>query len=111
MKWVRHGGPERRTHGVRQTGVGVGDHQSGARQSPGHQAPQEGQPARSVLGGDDVEAEDLAVSIVVHPGGDHHGHVLDAPRLAHLLDHGVEPHVGVGPGVEGPVPDGGYLGI
>jgi len=86
--------------------VGVGDHQLHPREAPGHQAPQERRPAGAVLDGDHVDAEHLPVAGGVDAGGAHHGHVLDPAVLPHPLDQGVDPHVGVGAGVEGPVAEG-----
>ena len=83
--------------------VGVGDDQRHPGQAPGDQAPQERHPAGAVLGGDHVHAEDLAVPVGVDAGGDGAGDVDDAAPLADLLGQRVDPHVGVGPGVEGPV--------
>ena len=97
-----------RCDGVDQAAVGVGDHQLDATEPPGHQTAQEGRPARPVLGGDEVEAQDLAVSFGVDPGGDDDGHVDDAPTFADLLGQGVDPDVGVGTGVEGAVAKGGH---
>ena len=81
--------------------MGVGDHHLHARQAPGHQGAQERRPAGAVLDGDHVHAQDLALALGVDAGGAHHGHVLDPAVLPHPLDQGVDPHVGVGAGVEG----------
>ena len=83
--------------------VGVGDHECDPREPVGHQAPQERRPARPVLGAEHVEAQDLAVAVGVDPGGDDRGHRDHPAALSHLVEQGVEPQVGVGPGVEGPV--------
>ena len=99
---------QHRGDGVDEAPVGVGDDQGHAREPPGHQAAQEGRPARPVLGGDEVEAEDLPVAVGVHPGGDDDGHVDDAAALSDLLGQGVEPDVGVGTGVEGAVAEGAH---
>ena len=72
----------------------------------GDQAAQEGQPASAVLGGDHVQAEHLTAAVGIAAGGDHTGHVHDAPALAHFLGQGVQPEVGVGPGVEGTASEG-----
>ena len=89
--------------------VGVGDDEGHPGQPPGHQAAQKRRPARPVLGGDEVETEDLSVAVGVHPGGHDDRHVHDPAALAHLLGEGVEPDVGVGTGVEGTVAEGGHL--
>ena len=57
--------------------MGVGDDQGDPGQSAGDQTAQERQPAGAVFGGDDVEAEHLAVSFGVDPDGDHHRDVDD----------------------------------
>ena len=51
------------------------------------------------------------MTLDVDPDGDHDGHVDDAALLAHLLGHGVQRHLGGGPAVEGPGPEGGHLGV
>jgi hypothetical protein len=47
--------------------VRVGDHQGHAGEPGGDQAPQERRPARPVLGGDEVEAENLSVPPALTP--------------------------------------------
>jgi len=59
--------------------VGVGDHEFDPTQPPGHQRAQERRPRRGVLGGDDVEADDDAMSLGVDGGGDDGGHVDHRP--------------------------------
>jgi hypothetical protein len=97
-----------RGDGVDQALVGVGDDEGHPGQPSGHQTPEEGGPAGSVLGGDEVNTQDLPVSIGVHPGGHHHGHVDDPASLSDLLGEGVHPDVGVGTGIEGSVAKGGH---
>jgi hypothetical protein len=94
---------QRRGDGVDEAGVGVADDQRGARQASGDEAAQERQPPGAVFGGDHVEAEDLPVPVGVDPDGDHDRDVDDPAALADLLGQGVHPHIGVGPGIEGPV--------
>ena len=53
-----------------QPGVGVGGDQRDPGQAAGDQVAEERQPAGAVLGGGDVEAEDLAVPVGVDAGGD-----------------------------------------
>ena len=53
--------------GVHQPGVVVAGHQLHAGQAAGGQAAQERQPARAVLAGGDVDAEDLPAPVRVHP--------------------------------------------
>ena len=71
-------------HGGDESGVGIGGHESDARQPAGHQAAEEPQPAGGGLTRADVDAEDLPVPIDVDTGGDHHRHVDHATRLADL---------------------------
>jgi hypothetical protein len=68
----------------------------------GPRNPQECHPPRSVLGGDDVDTQHLAVTIGVHAGGDHCGHTDYPFALSHLVEQAVQPDVGVGPGIEWP---------
>ena len=49
--------------------MGVGGDQSDPGQAAGGQRAQEGQPARAVLGGGDLNTEDLSVALGVDPGG------------------------------------------
>ena len=51
-----------------QAGVGVGGDQRDPGQAAGGQVAEERQPAGPVLGGGDVDAEDLAVPVGVDPG-------------------------------------------
>lgn len=74
-------------------------------EAPGDEPAEEGEPTGAVFGGDDIEAEDFAVTVVVDPDRDDHGDVDDPAALADLLGQGVHPHIGVGPRVEGPVPE------
>jgi hypothetical protein len=60
--------------------VGVGGHQAHAGQAPRHEATEERQPARAVLGGHDVQAEDLPVTVTVHADGEQAVNV-DHPAL------------------------------
>ncbi len=53
-------------------------------------------PERFGLGGADGQVDHLAMAILVHPVGDHEGLAAHASvGVAHLLDLGVEPEVGV----------------
>ena len=94
---------QHRGDGVDQALVGVGDNEGHPRQPPGHQSPEESGPPGSVLGGDEVDPQDLPVPVGVDPGGDNDGHVHDPATLSDLLGQGVHPEVGVGTGIEGPV--------
>jgi hypothetical protein len=89
--------------------VGVGDDEGDPGQPPGHQAPQERHPAGTVLGRDHVDAEHLPVAVGVDAGGDHRGHRHHPATLSDLVEQGVQPDIGVGPGVEGPVAELGHL--
>jgi hypothetical protein len=89
--------------------VGVADHQGHAGESPGDQPAQERGPPGAVLGGDHVEAQHLAVPTGVDADRDNAGHVHDPALLADPLGERVEEHVGVGPGVQRPVPERVHL--
>ena len=52
--------------------MGVGGDQRDPGQAAGGQVAEERQPAGAVLGGGDLQAEDLAVPVGVDPGGDQH---------------------------------------
>ncbi len=89
--------------------MGVGDDEGDPGQPPGDEAAEERRPARSILGGDHVDAEDLAVAVGVHAGRDHRRDRDDPAALAHLVEERVEPEVGVGALIEGAVPELGHL--
>lgn len=55
--------------------MGIQDDDGLPRQSSGHQAPEEGDPAGSVFGDEEVDTQDLPVPVGLHPGGD----VVDPP--------------------------------
>ena len=84
-------------------------------QTAGGQRPQERQPARAVLGGGDVDAQDFAVALGVDPDRDQGVHVDHPATLADLEHQGVGGHERVRAGVQRPGPkrlDGGveFLG-
>jgi len=80
--------------------VGVGDDQRDPGQAASDQGTQERQPAGAVLGADDVQAQDLALSVGVDPDGDQGVDDLAAAVLADLLRQGIDPDEGVGAGVQ-----------
>jgi hypothetical protein len=51
------------------------------------------------------------VSLGVDARGDHRGDRDHPAALSDLVEEGVEPHVGVGPGVEGAVSELGHVGV
>src|SRR3954454_12975121 len=55
----------------------------------GGQIPEEGQPAGAVLGGGDLQAEDLPVPVAVDAGRDQGVHVDHPAALTNLQDEGV----------------------
>jgi hypothetical protein len=70
-----------------------------------------GQPAGAVLGGGDLQAEDLPVPVGVDPGG-HQRMDIDHPAaLADLEHQRVGGEEGIRPAVEWPVPEGRDLGV
>ena len=86
--------------------MGVADDQPDPGQATGDQAAQEPGPAGPILGGAQLQAEDLAVPGSVDPGSDQRGGV-DYPTLLPDLDaQGVQPHEPIGAGVQGPVAPG-----
>jgi hypothetical protein len=87
------GATEHRVDRVAQARVSVGDDELHALEPARSQPAQEGQPPGAVLGGDDVEAQDLAAAIVVHADGDEARDVHDAAALAALQNERVEPQV------------------
>ena len=91
--------------------MGVGDHELHAGQAAGHQPAQERQPARPVLPGSDVEAEDLAVPVGVDRGGDQGVHVDHPAVLAHFHGERVDPTERVGAGIQRSLAKGGDLGV
>jgi hypothetical protein len=88
------------------SGVSIRGDELDPGQAAGDQVAEERQPAGAVLAGGDVQAEDLAVPVVVHAGRDEGMHAHDAATFAHLQDEGVggdeseRPGVGQGAGAE-----------
>ena len=82
--------------------MGIGGDQFDPRKAAGGQRPQEGQPAGPVLGGGDVNPEDLAVALGVDPDRDQRVHVDHTPLFTDFEDQSVGGHEGVRAGVEGP---------
>jgi hypothetical protein len=66
--------------------VGVGSDQLDAGKTAGGQIPPEGEPARTVLTGSDLHAEDLAVPVGVDAGRDEHVDGHYAASLTNLQD-------------------------
>jgi hypothetical protein len=91
--------------------VGVGDDQLDPGQPARDQAAQERQPPGAVFGAGDVQAEDLAVPVGVHPGRHEGVHVDHAAVLADLHGERVDPDEGVGPLIERALAEGGDLGV
>jgi len=79
--------------------VGVAGDQRDPGKAAGDQVSAERQPAGAVLGGGDLQTEDLPVSRRVDPGGDQSVDVDRSPGLTHLQDQRVGRDEGVGPGV------------
>ena len=75
-----------------QAGVGVAGDQLDPGQAAGEQAAEERQPAGAVLGGGDVQAEDLPVPVGVDAGRDQRVHADDAAALADLEHQRVGRH-------------------
>jgi hypothetical protein len=100
-----------RPDGVDQPAVRVGGDELNAGQAAGGQVPEEGQPAGAVLGGGDLQAEDLPMPVGVHAGGDQGVHAHHPAALADLQDQRVGGHERVGTGVQRAVPEVGDLGV
>ncbi len=66
--------------------MGVRGQQANAAEAPRDQAAQEGKPGGAVLLGDDVQAERLAVAVLVGANGVHTADV-DGPTALAALDH------------------------
>lgn len=87
---------------IAQPGMAVGDDHVHPGQAAGDQAAQERQPARAVLGGNDVQAENLPLTVGVDAGGDQGVHRHRAAALTHLLSQRVDPHEGIRAAVQRP---------
>lgn len=72
---------------------------------------QERRPARSVLGAYDIDAEDLPVALCVHSRGDDSRQGDESSALAHLVEQGVQPDLGVRPLVQGTIAELGDLDV
>ena len=97
---------QRRPNGRYQPGMGVAGDQFDPGQAAGGQRPPERQPARSVLGGTDVNTQDFAMALGVDPDRDQGVHVDHPPALADLEHQGVGGHERVRAGVQGPGAEG-----
>jgi len=75
--------------------MGVGNHQANPGEPSGDQTSKERGPARTVIGGVQLKAQDLAVAGGVHARRDHDRHVSDPATFEHLLSDGIEPQVGM----------------
>ena len=80
----------------------VGGDQPDSGQPAGGEVPEEGQPAGAVFGAGDLQAEDLAVPVSVHPGGEQRVHVHHPAALADLEDQRVGGDERVRTGVQRP---------
>ena len=94
-----------------QTAVGVAGDQGDPGQAAGGQVAEEPQPAGAVLGGGDVQAEDLPVAVGVDPGGQQGVHVHRPAALAHFEDQRVGGEEGVGAGVQRPGAERFHLAV
>ncbi|CKP46442.1 Uncharacterised protein [Mycobacterium tuberculosis] len=80
--------------------MGVAGDQRDPGQAAGDQVAEERQPAGPVLGGGDLDAQDLSVALGVDAGGDQGVHPDDAACLAHLEHQGVGGEEGIRAGIE-----------
>ena len=83
----------------------IRDDQAHAGQAAGEQAAQEAGPGGAVLGREDVDAEDLALAVGVDPGRDRGADVDHPAAVAAALGQRVDPEIGVGTAVQGPIPE------
>jgi hypothetical protein len=88
--------------------VRVAGDQLHAGQAAGGQAAPERQPAGAVFGAGDVQAEDLAVPVGVHRGGQQPVHVYHPAALADLQRDRVGPAERVRTGIQRPGPERGH---
>ncbi|ABW12476.1 hypothetical protein Franean1_3064 [Parafrankia sp. EAN1pec] len=96
---------------VDQSPVGIGGHQPHPGQATGDQAPEERQPAGTVLAGHDVEAEDLPVPVTVDPDREQAVHVDHTAVLTDLHRQRVRLDEPVRTGVQRPGPERLDLGV
>jgi hypothetical protein len=88
-----------------QAAVGVGGDQRHAGQAAGGQVAEERQPAGAVLGGGDLQPEDLPVPVSVHAGREQGVHADDAAALSDLQHQRVGGEERVRAGVQRPGPE------
>src|SRR3954470_12227097 len=105
------GAGQGRADGVDQAAVGVGGDELDSGEAAGGEVAEEGQPAGAVLGGGDLQAEDLPVPVGVHPGGDQGVHADHPAALADLQHERVGGDERVGPGVQRPVAEVRDVGV
>ena len=91
--------------------VRIGDDQLHTGQPTGHQVTQKRRPARAVLAGEHVYPEDLPVAIGVTGGGHHTGDIDDPAGLPALDGQRIQPHIGIGAGVQWPGPERRHLAV
>ena len=92
-----------------QPAVRVAGDELNSGQPAGGQIAEEPEPARAVLGGSDLQAQDLPVPVSIHTGRHERVHVDHPAALTHLQDEGVGGDERVGPGVQRAVPEVGDL--
>jgi collagen type II alpha len=102
---------QRRADRVDQAAVRVAGDELDSGQAASDEVAEEAQPAGAVLGAGDLQAEDLAVPLGVHPDREQGVHVHDAPALADLEHQGVGGHEGVRAGVQRPGAERLDLGV
>lgn len=75
--------------------VGVGDHEADSLEASLDEVAQEASPENVVLRRSGVAAEHVAVTVAVDPDGNDGCDRDDAAQLSHLVEGGIEPHVGI----------------
>jgi len=94
--------PARTREGGDQAAVGVGGDQGDHGEAADGQVAEERQPAGAVLGGADVDTEDLPVPVGVHPGRSQHVHMHDPAAFADLHRQRIRREERVRAGVQRP---------
>ena len=94
--------PEHRPGRFDQPGMGIGGDQLHPRQAAGSQITEEPEPPLPGLRGAQLQAEDLAVAVVVDAGGDHGGDLDDPAVFTHFEHERVGGDKPIRPSIERP---------
>jgi len=91
--------------------VRIGDHEYHPGEPACHKRAPASEPAGRILAGGDLDAEDLAVALSIHPSDDEHVDVDGPASLSYLNHQGIRPDDRVGAGIQGTVAKGLHLRI